>query len=364
MPELRKTPLHAFNVENGARMVDFAGWSMPVQYESIIDEHKATRSSAGLFDVSHMGEASIEGPDAEAFLDSVLTNDVSGIEIGQAMYSLICYEHGGVVDDLLVYRIAKEEFLLCLNASNTQKDIAWLNANKDALDVGISDVSDSFALLALQGPETREILKDLTAMNLDDLGYYRFQGSDVAGVSCLVCRTGYTGELGVELFVAPTDADSLARSILGAGQPYSVKLAGLGARDSLRLEAGYALYGHEISETISPVQANLMWTVKLKKASDFVGKAAIRKEKETGPKRRIVFFKTGGRRIVRAGASVLVEGEEVGSVVSGAFSPILNEAIGSALVSSNADDSKLSVDIRGNELALIPTKPPFIELKP
>ena len=186
----------------------------------------------------------------------------------------------------------------------------------------------------------------------------------MAGVSCLVCRTGYTGELGVELFVAPTDAESLARSILGAGQPYSVKLAGLGARDSLRLEAGYALYGHEISETISPVQANLMWTVKLKKASDFVGKAAIRKEKETGPKRRIVFFKTGGRRIVRAGASVLVEGEEVGSVVSGAFSPILNEAIGSALVSSNADDSKLSVDIRGNELALIPTKPPFVELKP
>ena len=364
MSELRKTPLHDFNVANEARMVDFAGWSMPVQYQSIIDEHKATRSSAGLFDVSHMGEASIEGPQAVAFLDSVLTNDVSSMAIGQAMYSLMCYDHGGVVDDLLVYRIAREEFLLCLNASNTVKDVAWLNANKGSFDVDISDVSDSFALLALQGPETREILKNLTAMNLEDLGYYRFQGSDVAGVSCLVCRTGYTGELGVELFVAPNDAESLARSILVAGEPYGVKLAGLGARDSLRLEAGYALYGHEISETISPVQANLMWTVKLKKETDFVGKAAIQSEKEAGPKRRIVFFKTGGRRIVRAGTPVLAGNKEVGTVVSGAFSPILNEAIGSALVSSEVENAQISVDLRGSDLPLIPTKPPFVELNP
>jgi len=364
MSELKKTPLHAFNVANGARMVDFAGWSMPVQYQSIIDEHKATRSSAGLFDVSHMGEASIEGPDAEAFLDTVLTNDVSGMAIGQAMYTLMCYEHGGVVDDLLVYRIADEEFLLCLNASNAEKDVAWFNAKRGDFDVEILDVSDSFALLALQGPETREILKNLTSMNLDDLGYYRFQGSEVAGVSCLVCRTGYTGELGVELFVAPRDAESLARSIVNAGEPYSVKLAGLGARDSLRLEAGYALYGHEISEMISPVQANLMWTVKLKKAADFIGKEAIRKEREAGPKRRIIYFKTGGRRIVRAETPVLAAGQEVGTVVSGAFSPILNEAIGSAWVDSAVLEASLSVDLRGSELSLIPTKPPFVELNP
>ena len=364
MSELRKTPLHEFNVANGARMVDFAGWSMPVQYQSIIDEHKATRFSAGLFDVSHMGEASIEGPEAVAFLDSVLTNDVSSMAIGQAMYSLMCYEHGGVVDDLLVYRIAEEEFLLCLNASNTEKDVAWLNGNKGSLDIDISDVSDSFSLLALQGPESMEILENLTTMNLEDLGYYRFQGSDVAGVSCLVCRTGYTGELGVELFVAPDDAESLARSILAAGEPYGVKLAGLGARDSLRLEAGYALYGHEISETISPLQAKLMWTVKLKKEANFIGKTAIREEKAAGPKRRIVFFKTGGRRIVRAGTSVLASSLEVGTVVSGAFSPILNEAIGSALVESIHEDAQLSVDMRGSDLFLIPTKPPFVELNP
>ena len=337
---------------------------MPVQYQSIIDEHKATRFSAGLFDVSHMGEASIEGPEAAAFLDSVLTNDVSRVAIGQAMYSLMCYEHGGVVDDLLVYRIAEEEFLLCLNASNTEKDVAWLNANKGSLDVDISDVSDSFSLLALQGRESMEILKNLTTMNPEDLGYYRFQRSDVAGVSCLVCRTGYTGELGMELFVAPNDAESLARSILAAGEPYGVKLAGLGARDSLRLEAGYALYGHEISETISPLQAKLMWTVKLKKEANFIGKTAIREEKAAGPKRRIVFFKTGGRRIVRAGTPVLASNREAWTVGSVAFSQILNESIGSALVESIHEDAQLSVDMRGSDLFLIPTKPPFVELNP
>lgn len=345
-------------------MVDFAGWSMPVQFKSIVEEHKATRSAAGLFDVSHMGEALVMGPEATQFLDFLLTNDVSKMEPGQALYSLMCYEHGGVVDDLLVYKKSDQEYLLCLNASNTEKDLDWMETKRRKFDATVSDVSGDYALLALQGPKALDILKSICELDIDALPYYRFIEGELAGAPCIVSRTGYTGERGVELFVKPNAAELLAQAILDAGEPEGLVLAGLGSRDSLRLEAGYSLYGHEISETITPVQAKLMWTVKLDKESDFVGKAALAAEKREGPARRIVFFRTGNRRIVRTDTPVLAGDAEVGIVVSGTFSPGLNEAIGSALIDSNCAATELSVDMRGKRLQLFSSKPPFIELNP
>lgn len=365
MSDPKRTPLYDFNVAHGGRMVDFAGWEMPVQYESIVEEHKATRAAAGLFDVSHMGEATVEGPQAEAFLNHVLTNDVSSMDDGKALYSLMCHPEGGVVDDLLVYRKTEGAYLLCLNASNVDKDIAWLSKEAGAFDVSLVDVSDSYGLIALQGPKAFDILKGLTSADLSALGYYRFVEGEIAGIPCIVSRTGYTGEVGVELFVAAEQTADLAEALLAAGEPEGLVLAGLGARDSLRLEAGYSLYGHEIDDEVGPVEANLMWTVSLKKEGDFIGKAAIVEKKSAGPAKKVVFFKTGGRRIARPGTDIVVDGEKVGTVVSGTFSPILNEAIGSALVDASvAKSNELAVDLRGKAYPIERARPPFLPLNP
>ncbi|MBK1876386.1 glycine cleavage system aminomethyltransferase GcvT [Pelagicoccus mobilis] len=365
MSDAKRTPLYDFNVANGGRMVDFAGWEMPVQYQSIVEEHKATRAAAGLFDVSHMGEATIEGPQAEAFLNYVLTNDVSSMDDGKALYSLMCHPEGGVVDDLLVYRKAENRYLLCLNASNTDKDIAWLTKHASAFDVSVSDVSADYGLIALQGPKAFEILQGLSSVDLGGLGYYRFVEGEIAGIPCIISRTGYTGEVGVELFVAAEKAAELAEALLAAGTEHGLVLAGLGARDSLRLEAGYSLYGHEIDDEVGPVEAKLMWTVALKKDGDFIGREAILSKKAEGPAKRIVFFKTGGRRIARPGTDIVSGGEKVGTVVSGTFSPILNEAIGSALVDAAvARSGDLAVDQRGKALPIERAKLPFVPLNP
>jgi len=345
-------------------MVDFAGWEMPVQFTGIIDEHKAVRSAAGLFDVSHMGEATVIGPEAEAFLDTVLTNRIAGMSNGQVLYSLMCDPGGGVVDDLLAYRRSGTDFLLCLNASNKDKDIQWLLEHAEDFEVAVTDVSDSYALLALQGPKTFDILDRISGIRRDSLAYYHFLEDSVAGVPCLISRTGYTGEVGVELFLPADQTTAVAETIMDAGASSGLALAGLGARDSLRLEAGYSLYGHEINETISPVQANLMWTVKLKKPEDFVGKSALVSEKEKGPDKRIVFFKTGGRRIARPGAEIFCGEEKVGEVVSGTFSPMLSEAIGSALVDARCARLELAVAFRNKREAIHLVKPPFLELNP
>ncbi len=346
-------------------MVDFAGWEMPVQYASIVEEHKATRSTAGLFDVSHMGEATVVGPDAEAFLNYVLTNDVSTMDDGKALYSLMCHPNGGVVDDLLVYRKAAGDYLLCLNASNVDKDIAWLSKEAAAFDVTLEDVYDTFGLIALQGPKAFEILGDISSVDLSGLAYYRFMEGEIAGVPCIVSRTGYTGEVGVELFVAADRAAELAEALLEAGTPKGMVLAGLGARDSLRLEAGYSLYGHEIDDAVGPVEANLMWTVSLKKEGDFIGKSAIAGKKAAGPEKKVVFFKTGGRRIARPGTDIVAGGAKVGTVVSGTFSPILNEAIGSALMEASfAKSDELGVELRGKAYPIERARPPFVPLNP
>jgi len=345
-------------------MVDFAGWEMPVQYRSILEEHKAVRRTAGLFDVSHMGEVDVRGREAAAFLNFLITNDVSKLFPGRGLYSAMCYADGGVVDDLLVYQRAPEEYFLCINAGNRDKDLGWMRQQAVGFEVVIVDRSDDYALLAVQGPRSAAILQPLTGAKLDVLKYYHFCEGTVAGMHCLISRTGYTGEDGFELYHAAGDSVTLAEALVVAGAAHGLELAGLGARDSLRLEAGYPLYGHELSSDISPLTAGIGWTVKFSKGSDFLGRSALEVEKREGSPSAVVFFKTGDRRIVRADTPVLgAKGATVGRVLSGTLSPILNEAIGSALIERAAVAEPLSVDIRGTAVRLLTTKPPFVELK-
>jgi aminomethyltransferase len=364
MSELKRTPLRDFHAAHGGRLVDFAGWEMPVQYRSILEEHKTVRRAAGLFDVSHMGEVDVRGPDAAVFLNRLVTNDVAKLFPGRVLYSPMCYPSGGVVDDLLVYMREPENYFLCINAGNIAKDLAWIREQAAGFNVTITDRSDDYALLAVQGPRAAEIVQSLTGAKLGAIKYYHFAEGTVAGVQCLISRTGYTGEDGFELYHPTGDALALAEAILAAGAPHGLELAGLGARDSLRLEAGYPLYGHEITQDISPLTAGLGWTVKLDKGGDFVGREALLAEKQSGSAQKVVYFKTGDRRIVRADTPVLdADGAMVGRVLSGTLSPLLNEAIGSALVAKDAAAAPLAVDIRGSKLNLNLVKPPFVELK-
>lgn len=364
MADLKRTPLHSFHTAHGGRMVDFAGWEMPVQYKSIIEEHKAVRTTAGLFDVSHMGEVDVVGPGAESFLNHLVTNDVSTLYPGRVLYSPMCRPDGGVVDDLLVYMREPGRYFLCINASNIAKDLTWIREQAAEYDVTITDRSDDYALLAVQGPQAAKIVQTLTGAKLPILRYYHFQEGTVAGVQCIISRTGYTGEDGLELYHAAADAPALAEAILAAGEPHGLQLAGLGARDSLRLEAGYPLYGHELDDDLSPIAAGLGWTVKLKKPQGFNGAEALATEKASAERRKVIYFRTGDRRIVRAGTEVLDEaGTEVGRVLSGTMSPILGEAIGTAVVPAALAGEPLHVDIRGTEFILRLVKPPFVELK-
>ena len=364
MSQLKRTPLRDFHASHGGRLVDFAGWEMPVQYRSILEEHKAVRRAAGLFDVSHMGEVDVRGPDAARFLNHLVTNDVARLFPGRVLYTPMCQPDGGVVDDLLVYMRGAEDFFLCINAGNIDKDLAWIRAQAAAFDVNVTDRSADYALLAVQGPVAAAIVQSLTGAKLDLVKYYHFTEATVAGVHCIASRTGYTGEDGFELYHAAGDAPALAAALLEAGRPRGLELAGLGARDSLRLEAGYPLYGHELASDISPLTAGLGWTVKLDKGADFVGRAALVAEKDGGGARKVVFLRTGDRRIVRAESPVLDStGAPVGRVLSGTLSPMLNEAIGSALVSTPAAAGALAVDIRGVRIALRPVRPPFVPLR-
>ncbi len=363
MSALQMTPLNAFHRRHGGRMVDFAGWDMPVQYQSILEEHKGVRNAAGLFDVSHMGEAEVKGSEALKFLQHLVTNDCSKLFPGRVLYTVMCYPHGGVVDDLLVYMRGPGDYFLCLNAGNIAKDIAWMQEQARGFDCTVVNRSADYGQLAIQGPRATALVQTLTQTNLAELKYYHFTEGEVAGVPCLISRTGYTGEDGVELYCAAGDTERLAETVVAAGAPFGLQLAALGARDSLRLEAGFPLYGHEITELINPIAAGLGWVVKFDKGP-FIGSDVLKAEKEKGPAKRIVFFKTGDRRIVRAGTAVLsAAGTTVGTVVSGTLSPILNEAIGSALIESAAAKESLAVDIRGVKMNLSLVKPPFVPLK-
>jgi len=362
MSSALRTPLYEFHREHGGRFVDFAGWEMPVQYLSILEEHRTVRKAAGLFDVSHMGEIVVSGLQARDFLNTLVTNNVADLTPGRVLYTPMCRSDGGVVDDLLISCLDDSRFLLCVNAANRSKDLDWIRTESAGFECTIEDRSSEYGLLALQGPEAAAILKDLTDTDLATIGYYHFAEGSIAGVPCLISRTGYTGEKGYELFCPVEQADSLARAILESGRDRGLALAGLGARDSLRLEAGFSLYGHEISDLISPIQAGLQWTVKFAKP-DFIGRSALLAQYENGPDPRVAFFRTGGRRIARADLPVLSGESEVGRVLSGTLSPILNEAIGSVLVEAGAIENDLTVEIRGRRQNLLLTKPPFVRLR-
>jgi aminomethyltransferase len=359
MSDLRRTPLHDRHVAAGAKLVPFAGWEMPVQYSGVLDEHRAVRSAAGLFDVSHMGEFRVAGPGAEAFVQRLTPNDVSRLEPGRAHYSAFLTPEGTFVDDLLVYRLAADEILIVVNAANVEGDLAWASAQPRE-HAELDDVSDSWALLALQGPKAAAILQPLTAVPLAEIRYYRFARGDVAGHRAIVSRTGYTGEDGFELYVAPEAAPPLWDALLAAGAAHGLVPAGLGARDTLRLEAGMALYGHEIDRTTTPWEAGLDWIVKLEKG-EFVGREALVAARAEGPKRRLVGFQVEGRGIAREGHAILADGRAVGAVTSGTYSPTFERALGMGYVEAGLAEpgTPLEIDVRGKRVAARVAPLPF-----
>ncbi len=360
MNPAKRTALYEVHKEHGARFVEFGGWEMPVQYSGILEEHKKVRKFAGLFDVSHMGEVMVSGPMAEKFLNYLVANDVSQIENRRAQYTVMCNPAGGVVDDLLIYRCTRTSYMLCINAGNTESDFDWIREQGAPYNCQIEDVSADYTQLALQGPLALQVLAPLTVVKLDEMPRFSFVEAVVAGVPAMISRTGYTGEDGVEIYCPWDVGPIIASSVLDAGKYLGCGFCGLGARDSLRLEAGFALYGHEITDSISPIEAGLGWSVKLNKENDFIGKAALAAEKARGRSRRIIHFYLESRRIARPGTPVLFGGSEVGKVVSGSFSPILDQPIGSALVSNKGIDfDNLQVDLRGQITPLTVKKPPL-----
>lgn len=360
---LKRTPLHAFHTDHEARLVPFAGWEMPIQYTSILEEHRAVRESAGLFDVSHMGEARIHGSGAREFLNYLLTNAIERLEVGRALYTMMCAEDGGVVDDLIVYQVGDEEYFLCLNAANAEKDIAWMESQAIRFDCLVDDVSDNFGQLALQGPRALEIFRLVSGIDLSDLKRFHFTQGAFMQTHALISRTGYTGEDGFEIYLPAAETARIANRLIENGKDHGLRLVGLGARDSLRLEAGYPLYGHEISERIDPLTGGLGWVVKLNKKSDFIGKAALLRLRESGPPNKVVFFRLEDRRIARQGTLVVDEaGEVCGSVLSGTQSPITGRPIGSALIPAGEEANEepaLYVQIRKTRSRLQITQPPL-----
>jgi aminomethyltransferase len=350
---LRHTPLYEEHKALGARLVDFAGWEMPVQYEGIKAEHEAVRTAAGLFDVSHMGEVVIRGPQAEEAVQRLVTRDVSRLSVGQAGYAAVCYESGGTVDDVLVYK-TPDDFLIVVNASNREKDVAHFREHTEDLDAQVADESDDWALLALQGPRAVELLQPFTETDLSSIKYYRYEVGEVDGAYAVLSRTGYTGEDGLELFVRPNDAPGVWRRLMEAG----ATPVGLGARDTLRLEAGMCLYGNELDAETTPLEAGIGFAVNLDKKQGFVGQEALRRENEEGLKKRLVGFKVEGRGIARHDYPVAVGGETVGSVTSGTLSPTLGEAIGLALVTPDVED-EFEVVIRNRPVAARTVPLPF-----
>ena len=345
---LRRTPLYDRHVAAGARLVPFAGWEMPVQYAGVREEHLAVRGRAGVFDVSHMGEVETRGPGAEAFLQRMLSNDVSRIALGGAQYSVLCREDGGVLDDLFTYRLGEERFLTVTNAANHAKDLAWLRAHADGFDVELIDRLDDYAMLAVQGPEARALLAPVVAGELP--ARFRTAELHVAGAPALVCGTGYTGEDGVEILCAPADAETIWDAVLAA----AVMPCGLAARDTLRLEACFHLYGNDLMESRGPIEAGLGWCCE--EATGFVGAEAVAGARAAGPAERLVPFALTGPGIPRQGNPVVGGGE----VTSGTFSPSLEQGIGMAYVPAEraAVGAELEIDVRGKHRpAVVKDKP-------
>ncbi|MGW7463288.1 glycine cleavage system aminomethyltransferase GcvT [Streptomyces xantholiticus] len=349
----RLTALDALHRSLGATMTDFAGWDMPLRYGSERDEHNAVRTKAGLFDLSHMGEITVTGPQASDLLNYALVGNIATIGPGRARYTMICREDGGIVDDLIVYRLQEQEYMVVANAGNAQVVLDALTERAQGFDATVRDDRDAYALIAVQGPESPGILKSLTDADLDGLKYYAGLPGTVAGVPALIARTGYTGEDGFELFVEPQHAEKLWRALTEAGSPAGLIPCGLSCRDTLRLEAGMPLYGHELTTALTPFDAGLGRVVKFEKDGDFVGREALAKaaeRAETAPPRKLVGLVAEGRRVPRAGMQVVAGGQVVGEVTSGAPSPTLGRPIAMAYVDAAhaaPGAEGVGVDIRG-----------------
>jgi aminomethyltransferase len=341
-------------------MVEFAGWEMPVQYSGVIDEHVAVRSRAGLFDVSHMGEIEVRGAGALEFCQRISANDVARMKVSQAQYNLLLNENGGVVDDVIFYRLDSDTFLLCVNASNSEKDFSWIRRQAGP-GVEITDVSARYSQLALQGPAAEKILQSLTGLVLNQLRAFHFQFAEVAAIRCLVSRTGYSGEDGFELYCNPDAAEKLWRALLDSGAADGLVPAGLGARDTLRLEMGYPLYGHELDDTTTPWEAGLNWVVKLSKP-EFIGRPILLQQKAEGAPRRLVALELVEPGIARSGYELFRHDRRVGRVTSGTRSPTLGKSIALGYLSREAADSgdDVDVEIRGRKTRAIMVSLPFV----
>jgi aminomethyltransferase len=356
---LKRTPLYDLHQAAGAKFVDFGGWEMPVQYSSILDEHRTVRQAVGLFDVSHMGEIEIKGPRALEVVQRLTTNDASKLEIMQVQYSTLCYPNGGIVDDLTVYRLGPEHFLLCVNAANIDKDYRWIVEHARG-EVDVANTSPQIAQLALQGRQAQATLQPLCDVSLETIRYYWAVQSRVHGIEALISRTGYTGEDGFEIYCAADQGPALWSMLMAAGAAYGIKPIGLGARDTLRLEMGYALYGNDITADTTPLQAGLGWIVKLNKG-EFIGREALAQERAAGIARRLVGIEMLGRGVGRAHYPILNDTEVVGEMTSGTMSPSLNKSIGLGYVKTACakPGTALSIDIRGKPVEARVATTPF-----
>ncbi|WP_202076659.1 glycine cleavage system aminomethyltransferase GcvT [Caldalkalibacillus salinus] len=361
MAELKRTPLYPVYETYGAKTVDFGGWELPVQFSSIKEEHHAVRTTAGLFDVSHMGEVAVKGPDAFSYLQKMLTNDVSKLVDGKAQYTIMCYPDGGTVDDLILYKKADHDYLIVINAANIDKDVEWLQKHVEG-DVEVEDVSHQYAQVAMQGPVAVDVLQQLTDEDLSAITFFKFKDHvQLADVNVLMSRTGYTGEDGFEIYVAPEDAPHLWEEILKAGEDKGVIPCGLGARDTLRFEAKLPLYGQEITADISPIEAGLGFAVKTNKSEDFIGKDVLKEQKTNGAPRKLVGIEMIERGIPRHGYPVYVEDNQIGTVTSGTQSPTLKKNVGHALLDQAYTEigQEVSVHIRNKQVKAQVVQTPF-----
>ncbi|MDZ7724290.1 MAG: glycine cleavage system aminomethyltransferase GcvT [candidate division KSB1 bacterium] len=357
---LKKTGLYEIHEKMGAKLVDFAGYAMPVQYQGIQQEHRRVRSTVGLFDVSHMGEFFVYGEQAFEFLQKLTVNDVGKLSVYQAHYTAMCYPDGGIVDDLLVYR-APDHYVMVVNASNIEKDWEWAETHL-LPQVKLTNKSDELSLLALQGPESEKVLQPLTKLDLSEIKFYWFDYATVAGIDVLVSKTGYTGEPGFELMFPREHSETVWNALMESGKPYDIAPIGLGARDTLRLEMKMCLYGNDIDQTTHPLEAGLGWITKLDKG-DFIGRDALRRVKQEGITRKLVAFECKGKAFPRPGYDIIKDGDTVGSVTSGTFSPMLKKGIGMGYVPAEyaKAGTPLSIKIRNNLTDAEIIKPPFYQ---
>jgi aminomethyltransferase len=357
---LQRTALYDTHAALGAKIVAFGGYLMPVQYRGIIEEHQKVRSAAGIFDVSHMGEFEFRGAGALAFLQRMTINDVAKLEVGQAQYSAMCYPDGGVVDDLIVYRLP-DRFMMVVNAANLQKDWDWLHQHATT-NVDMHDASAATGLLAVQGRQAEATLKKLTRVNLKEIKYYCFAQAELAGTPVLIARAGYTGEDGFEVGFPVQHSQRLWDAILGAGAEFGLEPAGLGARDTLRLEMKYCLYGNDLDQTTNPIEAGLGWITKLDKG-DFIGRSALAQIKAGTPRRKLVGFELEGRNLARNGFVIWKNGEQIGEVTSGGFSPSLQKSIGLGYIATphSALGAEIQIEVRSRMVNARVVKTPFYQ---